>query len=57
MPDVGSSFDNVIFAFVKRSTNSIAHSLARALCSLPGFTRWDVIAPAFLTLSLFLDFQ
>ena len=52
-----SSMDNLKFSFVKRSANSVAHSIARASCSMSGPTVWDVIAPSFLTPTLISDHQ
>ena len=48
---------NLKLSFVKRSANSIVHSVARASCFMSGPTVWDVIAPSFLTPTLFFDHQ
>ena len=37
--------------------NSVAHSVARASCSMSGPTVWDVIAPSFFTSTLLSDHQ
>ena len=52
-----SSMVNLKLSFVKRSANSIAHSVARASSSMSGPTVWDVIAPLFLTSTLLSDHQ
>ena len=51
------SMVNLKLSFVKRSANSVAHSIARASCSLSGPTVWDVIAPLFFTPTLLYDNQ
>ena len=51
------SMVNLKVSFVKRSANSVAHSIARTLCSLLGPTVWDVIKPSFLTSTLISDYQ
>ena len=50
-----SSMINLKLYFVKRSANSVAHSITRALCFMSGPTVWDVIAPSFLTPTLLYD--
>ena len=52
-----SSMVNLKLSFVKRSANSVAHSVDRASCSMSGPTVWDVIAPSFLTPTLLSDHQ
>ena len=52
-----SNMVNLKLYFVKRSANSVAHSVARASYSMSGPTVWDVIAPSFLTLTLLSDHQ
>ena len=51
------SMVNLKLSFVKRSVNSIAHSIAKTSCSMSGPTVWDVIAPSFLTPILLFDHQ
>ena len=52
-----SSMVNLKLSFVKRSVNSVAHSVARASCFMSGPTVWDVITPLFLTPTLLSDHQ
>ena len=52
-----SSMVNLKLSFVKRYVNSVAHSVARASCSMSGPTIWDVIAPSFLTPTFLSDHQ
>ena len=48
---------NLKLSFMKRYANSVAHSVARASCSMSDPTVWDVIAPSFLTPTLLFDHQ
>ena len=52
-----SSIVNLKLSFVKRSTNLVAHSVARASCSLSCPTVWDIVEPLFLTPILLSDHQ
>ena len=52
-----SSMVNLKLSFVKRSANSVAHSVARASCSMLGPTVWDVITPSFFTPTFLSDHQ
>ena len=49
--DLANSMPNIIFTFAKRSTNNVAHIVARATRSMSDQTIWNFQAPAFLLLA------
>ena len=53
--DLENSMPNIIFTFAKRSTNNVAHIMARATRSMSDQTVWNFQAPAFLLPGLTQD--
>ncbi|XP_074377333.1 uncharacterized protein LOC141718856 [Apium graveolens] len=48
-------FENVLVRFVHRSTNEVAHMLARVSLSMSDLQEWDSVAPSFLSNVLTYD--
>lgn len=48
-------YDGVLFEFVPRSANSVAHELARVACSSSGLREYYDIAPEFILCNLEMD--
>ena len=53
--ELANSMENVSFSLVRRSTNSVAHCLARALGSMADSCIWMTSAPGFLVPCLLTD--
>ncbi|KAL8120291.1 hypothetical protein AgCh_017451 [Apium graveolens] len=53
--ELAKHYENVLFQFVPRSANSVAHEIARAACSNSGLSEWQDIAPTFLICNLLMD--
>lgn len=53
--DTLKHFDEVLVCFAHRSANNVAHSLARAMYSMPGLMKWLCIAPDFITCNIELE--
>ena len=53
--NLANSMSNIIFTFVKRSTNNVIHIVARATRSMSDQTVWHFQAHAFLFHSLTQD--
>ena len=50
---LSNSIRDVSFSFVRRSANSVAHSVAQAGNALSGHGEWRVVPPPFLSTDLF----
>ena len=45
----------ILFVFIHRSANQIAHLLSRAVCFMSGLQEWNSSAPDFITCNLMLE--
>ena len=45
---IADSIGDIVFCFIKRSANSVAHFVARAGNSLPGREEWRSVPPSWL---------
>ena len=52
---LATNIENLVFSFVKRSVNSVARTIARAMSSMSGPCEWVVDIPKFLLSSLNSD--
>lgn len=53
--ELSKHYDEVLFEFVPRSANNVAHELARVACSSAGLREWYDIAPEFILCNLEMD--
>ena len=52
---LSTNIEDLVFSFVKRSANSVAHIIARAMSSMSSPCEWIVDIPEFLLSSLNSD--
>lgn len=53
--ELAKHFDEVLFVYVNRFANSVAHVLARAAHSISGLSEWHVNAPEFIHQNIVSD--